>query len=147
VQIRRGSGPADDEVGRSLVAAYFAEGPPPVPPHVEAYLDAFPAQLDRYLLAYDGPEAVGFVGLRWMAAGVGEVKRVYVVPSHRRRGLARSLMAAVVEEARHRGYTTLRLDTLASRTAAVALYESLGWHPIPPWDHSGEAMVAYEISV
>lgn len=79
-----------------------------------------------------------------MEPGVGEVKRLYVVPSHRRRGVARALMAAVVEEARRHGYTTLRLDTLRSRTASIALYESLGWREIPPWDHSGEEMVAYE---
>jgi GNAT superfamily N-acetyltransferase len=116
-------------------------------PHLAAYVADFPAPLDRYLLAYGGAEAVGLVGLRAMAPGVAEVKRLYVVPSHRRQGVATALLDAVAGEARRGGYRTLRLDSPRARTGAVALYTALGWRPIPPWDHSGDETVAFELSL
>ncbi len=127
------------------MAAYFAEGDAPPPVAVAPYLAEFPRQLAGYVLAWAGDAAVGFAGLRDMEPGVAEVKRLYVVPSHRRGGVARALMAAVEDEARRLGYRTLRLDTLATRTASIRLYESLGWRPIEPWDRDDQAVtVAFE---
>ena len=148
IAIRRGVSPRDDEVARGLVAAYFADGPAPLPPHVAPYLAEFPRQLVGYVLAWDRDTAVGFAGLRDMEPGVAEVKRLYVVPSHRRRGVARALMAGVEAEARRLGYRTVRLDTLATRTASIRLYESLGWRPIEPWSRDdNEVTVAFELDL
>ena len=70
-----------------------------------------------------------------------------VAVRHRRQGVAVALLDAVAGEARRGGYRTLRLDSPRARTGAVALYESLGWRPITPWDHSGEETVAFERSL
>lgn len=71
--------------------------------------------------------AVGCIGLRPFSESVGELKRLYVDPAFRGRGLARSLVAAAIDAARRIGYTALVLDTLASMWPAIALYESFGF--------------------
>jgi len=78
-------------------------------------------------LAHADGSAVGCIGLRPFSESVGELKRLYVVPAFRGRGLARSLISAAVVAARRIGYSALVLDTLASMQPAVALYESFGF--------------------
>lgn len=81
-------------------------------------------------LAAAGDLAVGCVALRPLANGVAEVKRMYVAPEWRGRGVGRALMERVVAEARARGCETLRLGTLHDMAEAQALYRSLGFRPI-----------------
>ena len=78
-------------------------------------------------LAHADGSAVGCVGLRPFSESVGEIKRLYVVPAFRGRGLARALVSAAVAAARRIGYRALVLDTLASMQPAIALYESFGF--------------------
>jgi putative acetyltransferase len=61
----------------------------------------------------------------------GEVKRVYVVPDARGRGLSRLLMSELVELARSLGYTYLQLETGDVQPEAIGLYESSGWTRVP----------------
>lgn len=78
----------------------------------------------------DDGTPVGCGALRALGGGAAEVKRMYVVPAARRRGVSRVLLVALEEAARTRGWTTLRLETGPLQTAAVALYESGGYRPI-----------------
>jgi ribosomal protein S18 acetylase RimI-like enzyme len=71
--------------------------------------------------------AVGCIALRPFSDSVGELKRLYVVPAFRGRGIARSLVSAIMTKARNLGYQSLVLDTLSSMHAAIALYESFGF--------------------
>lgn len=84
-------------------------------------------------LAWDGAEAVGCVALHALAPDIAEVKRMYVRPVNRGRGVARGLGERVIAEARLRGYARLRLGTLTTMLAAQNLYMSLGFQPIPPY--------------
>jgi ribosomal protein S18 acetylase RimI-like enzyme len=83
------------------------------------------------------PDAVmGCAGLRFVDAELGEVTRVYVAPSARRRGVARALMTEVERRARERGIRYLRLDTRADLVEARRLYERIGYREIPRFNES-----------
>jgi putative acetyltransferase len=85
-----------------------------------------------FLLAEDLAAAghgvyLGCVGLRRIADGVGEIKRLYTVPAARGRGAGRLLAEGIVTAARQMGYAKLLLDTLPGMREAQALYASLGF--------------------
>lgn len=71
---------------------------------------------------------VGMVGLEPVAgADAMEVRRMYVAPEMRRRGLARRLLAIAEEEARHRGVAEIELSTSELQEAALAFYHAAGY--------------------
>jgi GNAT superfamily N-acetyltransferase len=89
------------------------------------------------LVARDGTgQVVGCGALRPLEDGVAEVKRMYVVPDARGRGLSKALLAGLEAAARDRGWTTLRLETGPRQPEAVALYEGAGYRPIPAFGAS-----------
>jgi len=66
---------------------------------------------------------------------MGEIKRMYVAPSARRRGVGRALLAGLEEAARDLGWTVLRLETGLRQPEAIALYEESGYRRIPDFGH------------
>jgi GNAT superfamily N-acetyltransferase len=66
-----------------------------------------------------------------MAARVAEVKRMYVHPAHRGRGIGRAILSKLESLARLYGYTTMRLETGVRQPEAIHLYESAGFLRIP----------------
>jgi ribosomal protein S18 acetylase RimI-like enzyme len=77
--------------------------------------------------------AAGCVGVRPLAVGICELKRLYVRGGYRRLGLGRMLVVDALDVARSRGYRRLRLDTVPGMEAAQALYAQLGFVEIEPY--------------
>jgi putative acetyltransferase len=86
-----------------------------------------------FLVAYVDGEAAGCGGVGRLDDTLGELRRMYVLPTHRGKGLGRALLVALEDAARELGYTTMRLETGNEAPEALGLYTSSGYEPIPCW--------------
>src|SRR3990172_3323692 len=84
-----------------------------------------------FLVAYEEAVPIGCGAVRRIEAGVAEVKRMYVAPAVRGRGVGRALLTALEAEARQLGATRLLLETGPRQPEAIALYEHAGFVRIP----------------
>lgn len=141
ISIRRAATAEEFAIARALFAEYQrAIG-------VDLCFQSFERELETLPQMYGPPggalflatrstdgESVGCVGLRAIEPGTCEMKRLYVRPDARRHRLGRQLVEALLAEARRLGYARMRLDTLETMTEARALYASLGFREIPPYN-------------
>ena len=89
---------------------------------------------------------VGTAAVRRLAPGVAELKRMWLRPDCRGRGLAPRLMDRCLEEARALGGRVLRLDSERYRlAAAVKLYRRYGFEEIPDYNRNPRADVWMEL--
>ena len=95
---------------------------------------AGPAELGppggAFLVGYDGDAPVCCGGIKALPDGACEIKRMYVVPEARGRGVARALLAVLEDAARERGYAIARLDTGPRQPHAERMYREAGYAPI-----------------
>lgn len=63
----------------------------------------------------------------------GEIKRMFVAPSQRGKGVAQALLARLEREARSAGLSALKLETGVSQPEAIGLYQRAGFKPCPPF--------------
>jgi ribosomal protein S18 acetylase RimI-like enzyme len=89
------------------------------------------------LLALVGDQVAGCGALKRLTEvdypNACEMKRLFVRPAHRGRGLGRILAQELMGRALQAGYSTMLLDTLDDMEAARELYASLGFVEIPPY--------------
>ena len=94
----------------------------------------YAAPSGRLLLAMQNETAAGCAALHKLNAEYCEMKRLYVRPQFRGRGLGVHLAERIIAEARQIGYKYLRLDTVEPvMRSAVAIYRQFGFHEIAPY--------------
>ena len=90
----------------------------------------------RLYLARENGAAIGCIGLRRIDDENCELKRLYVLPACRGRGLSRLLMDRILADARAIGYKTMLLDTLPFLQTALKLYKDYGFEEIERYNDS-----------
>ena len=89
------------------------------------------------LLAFINAEPAGCVALTPLeGTRICEMKRLWVRPGHRGLKLGRRLAKAIIQAGSERGYSVMRLDTLARLEAAIAIYRELGFYETEPYYHN-----------
>jgi GNAT superfamily N-acetyltransferase len=138
----------DSAVAHSLITRLNAElrGAYPEPGANHFRLD--PAEVapgrGAFLVAFEGDAAVGCGGIRVLEPGTAEVKRMFVDPACRGRGVAARVLAALEDRARSYGVTRFLLETGTRQLPAIALYTRAGYVRIPPF---GEYVASASTSV
>jgi GNAT superfamily N-acetyltransferase len=102
-----------------------------------------------FVVARVGGQPIGCGALRRVDEATAEVKRMYVAPHRRRRGIARRILRALEELAEGFNYRAIRLETGLEQPEAIGLYESSGYHRIAAYGHhAGDPLsVCFEKSI
>jgi GNAT superfamily N-acetyltransferase len=140
--------PLDAPASLELIAAVQQEyvvryGGPDV---TELAVAEFAPPQGIFVIGRDAGQPVACGGVRLVEATVGELKRMYVVPAARRRGVARALLAHLELEARKLGATRLRLETGLRQPEAIALYASAGYADAEAFGHYAGAPLARHLA-
>lgn len=130
--------PLDDPTARALeralndeISARYGSGTPEEPHDAPQFGAPAGAFVVAWLEVDGGDEvAVGCGGFRRIDDDRCELKRMYVAPEARGRGLARLLLERLEEEAARLGYSAVWLETGTEQPEAIALYESSGYEPV-----------------
>jgi GNAT superfamily N-acetyltransferase len=134
---------ADGPAARALYEQYIALVCDRLPGFVPterifASEDAFAGDGGAWLVAYDGDgDPVGCGGLRTLAPGVGEIKRMFVTQRVRGAGLGRRLLRELERCAAARGHRRVRLLTTDVLSEAIALYEAEGYRTVQRTERAG----------
>lgn len=123
----------DDEPAASLLAADEAELASMYGTITTQPRDQLRAPTGDFLVGWEAGTPVACGGIRRHDDQRAEVRRMYVVPEARSRGVGRALLGAVEEAARRRGYPTVVLDTGAEQPHAEALYRRAGYAEVTPY--------------
>lgn len=132
VRIARPEKPEDIRLAREMFLEYAGSLDVSLSfQHFDEEMARFPGEYTppggTLLIAWRDGEAIGVVGLRRFDDAYAEMKRLYLRPAARRSGAGRALAETVIGAAISLGYRGIRLDTMPSMQAAIALYHSLGF--------------------
>jgi GNAT superfamily N-acetyltransferase len=131
---------------RSLVADTLREFDFVLDPELDADLDDPQAAYIALWVAVEGDAVIGSVALRDLGDGAVELKRMYLRPDQRGRGLGRELLGVALAWAREHGMHRVRLDTSERMAAAQRLYEAHGFVRVPgSAPRQGQCRLLYEL--
>ncbi|MGB6501377.1 MAG: GNAT family N-acetyltransferase [Thermoplasmata archaeon] len=100
------------------------------------------------LLAFAGDAVVACGSLGEIEPKVGEIKRIFVRADHRGPGFGPRMTGALLDRAEILGYERVRVDTLASMTAAIEFYQEMGFRPISAyWPHPAPGALFFEYRI
>ncbi|MDQ3905794.1 MAG: GNAT family N-acetyltransferase [Actinomycetota bacterium] len=89
-----------------------------------------------FLVGYEEERPIAIGGLRRLEEGICEIKRMYVVPDARSRGVGCALLTALEGAARQLGYERARVDAGAHQKHSRALFEKTGYSQIPKYNNN-----------
>ena len=95
------------------------------------------------LLVYDNDVAIACAAYRKIGEGICELKRMYIQPAYRGRGIGKNLLKQLCDKAKINGYHKMQLDTLDSMLPAIGLYKSNQFYEIPAYYHNPLEGVVY----
>jgi ribosomal protein S18 acetylase RimI-like enzyme len=131
---------------RALVADTLREFGFEPDPQIDPDLDDPAATYSVLWVAVDGDEVVGSVALREVGDRTLELKRMYLRPEARGRGLGKQLLEIALDYARTNGTEVIRLDTSERMLAAQRLYEANGFRRVPgEAPRQGQCRLLYEL--
>ena len=143
VEIRRVSG--SDAIAVELAAAMVDEMGELYEPGLPMGPSARPSELSPpgggFVVLREHGRAVAGGGIKRLDDRACEIKRMYVAPDSRGRGLGRTLLAALEELARYLGYALARLDTGDKQPGARRMYEHAGYASVP--DYNGNRYASF----
>ena len=88
-----------------------------------------------FCMAYENETPIACGAIRPLKGEIGELKRMYVRPAFRGRGLSKRILAFLEQKARDFGYTELWLETGTEQPEAIALYQQAGYRRIPVYGY------------
>jgi len=131
---------------RSLVTETLREFGFEPDPELDGDLDDPAATYGAPWGAVDDDDVVGSVALRDLGGGTVELKRMYLRPGQRGRGLGRNLLMLALEWAHANDIRVVRLDTSERMVAAQRLYEAYGFERVPgEAPRQGQCRLLYEL--
>ena len=102
----------------------------------------------RLYLACCGGQPAGCIGLRRLDARRCEMKRLYVRPAFRDRGIGAQLVRQIIADAKEIGYSAILLDTFPFLERAIRMYERYGFYRIPRYnDNPIDAMIYLKLDL
>jgi GNAT superfamily N-acetyltransferase len=96
-------------------------------------IDVFLPPRGLLLIAHEDGLPAGCACARTIEEGTSEIKRMYVRPAFRRRGIGAALLKRTIEAVRDLGHSVIRLDSARFMSEAHALYHSFGFRDIQPY--------------
>jgi GNAT superfamily N-acetyltransferase len=138
------------ELAKELLHRYFDELEVRLPEDFDvnqmlaAPAEELEAPHGAFLVAWLDSRPVGCGAVRRLDEEAGEVKRMWIDPTARGRGVGKGLLVALENEARILGCRCVRLDTSSYLTEAVALYRSCGYEEIAAYNDNPYAAFWFE---
>lgn len=134
------------EIAQSLIALLDEELSVEYAPedHHTVDFEPFHREGGVFVVAFDGETPVACAALRPLDEESIEVKRMFVVPSYRGRGVSRKVLAFLEDKARLLGFRRLLLETGDVQHAAIGLYSSAGFERVEPFgEYDGARSVCF----
>ena len=99
--------------------------------------------LGAFIIAKEGQDVIGCVGLKNLGNKICEMKRLYVNDNFKGIGIGKKLTEKIIEEAKIKQYEKMRLDTLNTMETALNIYYKFGFYKIEPYYNNPYEGVVY----
>lgn len=103
----------------------------------------YAAPFGGIVLAKDGDEIIGCVGIRKITSRIGELKRMYIKPGHQNKGVGKNLLEKALQLSKECNYAVVKLDTLNYMLPAIHLYKQAGFYETAPYYHNPISTAIY----